>query len=71
MNRLIFDQLVAWGTPERAANLLVESFEIVVILLAATLSYYLAKRVLIRIIHKVTAKTRSDWDDMLVEHRGL
>lgn len=69
MNRLIFDRLVAWGTPERAANLLVESFEIVVILLAATLSYYLAKRVLIRIIHKVTAKTRSDWDDMLVEHR--
>ncbi len=69
MNRLIFDQLVAWGTPARAANLLTESFEIVLILVAAILSYYLAKRILIRIIYKVTAKTRSDWDDKLVEQR--
>ena len=69
MNRLIFDQLVVWGFPTHTATLLTESLEIVLILLSAIFSYYLAKRIFIRIIHTITAKTRSNWDDKLVEQR--
>lgn len=69
MNRFLVEQLVALGWPEGAAGLLVETVEIILILLAAYASFLITKRVLIRAVHRLTRRTRSDWDDRLVGQR--
>ncbi len=70
MHERIYFQLIEWGMDQVSARIATEAFDVVLLALVACASYFAAQRILIRIIHRLAAKTRFAWDDELVE-RGI
>lgn len=60
---------VKMGLPADAAGWATEALDVLGVALLAVVSYFVTQRILIRIIHKLVAKTESDWDDRLVKAR--
>jgi len=51
---------------ETAISITDITFYILLIIISA-ISYYFTKKILIRIIHKITLKSKSNWDDILID----
>ena len=62
------DWLLAQGLTETIAVLLTRLVGILLVLLAALIADRLAKRVAVRAIAKLTRKTTSHWDDLVLRH---
>ena len=45
-----------------------EMLTLLLVLAAATASYFIARRILLRFVHAFLARTRNKWDDVLIEH---
>ena len=58
------------GLPPDAAGTATDLAEVALLAAAAWVSHVVANRVILRVIHKIVATTRSDWDDRLVR-RGV
>jgi miniconductance mechanosensitive channel len=57
------------GASPRGSEILSESIIIILILLVAFLGYFLTRWVIIRIVHIIAKRTKSQWDDIMVEKR--
>ena len=71
MNELITVWLLDQGVSNKHLEIGVAIVGLVIILLASTLSYYLAKNQILKIAHRVIVKTKNTWDDALIEHKVL
>lgn len=61
--------LLSKGLAEGNAILLKELIEIVAVLVIATIAFYVARKILITIFHRITRKTVTRWDDILFEKK--
>ncbi|MEA3478174.1 MAG: mechanosensitive ion channel, partial [Bacteroidota bacterium] len=57
------------GLPERVALFVSESIIILIILFAAIIGYFVARFFIIRSIHIIARKTKSNWDDIMLEKK--
>jgi miniconductance mechanosensitive channel len=62
---IVKEWLLGKGISDASASLLKEVIEIAVILIIATIAYFIAKWILINIFHRFTKKTTTKWDDIL------
>ncbi|HNS18493.1 MAG TPA: mechanosensitive ion channel [Bacteroidales bacterium] len=62
---IVKEWLLGKGLTEYNANLLKEVIEVLVILLFATIAFFIIKKILIVIFHRITKKTPTKWDDIL------
>ena len=69
MNDVISNWLTGLPGIQGYENLIATSASITLILLIALLGYFITKRVLVRSIYKLIDKTKSNLDDVLVEHK--
>ena len=60
---------VKMGLPPEMAGWFTEALDVLGVAIIAVISYFVTQRILIRIIHKLVARTESDWDDRLVKAR--
>ncbi|MBL4941541.1 MAG: mechanosensitive ion channel family protein [Colwellia sp.] len=71
MNELITTWLLEQGVSGTYLDVSAMGLGLVIILLAATLSYYFAKNQILKIAHQLIIKTKNTWDDALIEHKVL
>ena len=71
MNELITTWLTEQGVSQSYLELSAIGIGLAIILLFATVSYYLAKHQILNLAHKVIVKTKNTWDDALIEHKVL
>ncbi len=57
------------GLADGVAMILTRSVALVAVLLLSALAFLVAKSVLLRLIHRLAARTQTNWDNKLVEHR--
>jgi miniconductance mechanosensitive channel len=57
------------GASQRGSEILSESIIIVLILLLAFIGYFVTRWAIIRIVHIIARRTKSQWDDIMVEKR--
>ena len=71
----MFERLItwfmAWGVPEPFAAVLARSTGIVVVLLLAVLANLVTRRLILRGLTHVISRTRTKWDDALIERKVL
>lgn len=67
MTEWIRDRFAAMGLPAGLEHAATEATTVGMLLLAAMASYFLAKRILLRLIHRVAKRTAFAWDDKLVD----
>ena len=69
----IFEQLQQWivsqGIAEHWALIIRESVAVVFILLLAIIGFFITKKLLLKIIQIIASKTKSHWDDILIEKK--
>lgn len=68
--RLLFDFaeiLTRWGVSENMAHIINITITVSVILVMAWLSYTIIKRTMLGIIHQLVRKSKTQWDDFLLE----
>lgn len=61
--------LLRIGLGESTALLFRDVTEVILIIILGIIAYYIAKRILINVVHRVARRTKSDWDDILVEKK--
>ena len=44
---------------------------LLIIILTSTISYYIAKNQVVKVVHKIIVKTKNTWDDALIEYNVL
>ncbi len=66
---MLKEWLLGKGLTEVNANLMKEVLEILVIFAAATIAYFVARRILIAIFHHISRKTTTKWDDILFQKK--
>jgi miniconductance mechanosensitive channel len=57
------------GVSDSAAQILIDYALYFLLILFSILTYYIARKVLLGIIHQVTKKSKNNWDDILVERK--
>jgi miniconductance mechanosensitive channel len=67
----IKDLLIRWGIPENYVSLLNTLAGIVLIIIIAIISDFILKRVIINIIERVVKKSKTIWDDILLNKKIL
>ena len=71
MREWISSQMLEIGLDADLAYWLLESLDVLWLVLAAVGSYYLAQRIVVRLIRRLAIKTQFDWDDILIEHQAF
>lgn len=71
MNELITNWLIEQGISNNYLELSSLGIGLTIILLLATVSYYLAKHQILSLAHKLIVKTKNTWDDALIEYKVL
>ncbi len=66
---IVKEWLIDKGISEFSATLLKEVVEVAAILCAATIAYFIAKRILIVIFHRIAKRTSTQWDDILFQKK--
>ncbi len=63
------DWFSALGLDGSVAMLVTELIGVIVLLIAAVIGFFLARYILIRAVHKIVARSRSKWDDVLADNK--
>ena len=63
----IKDWIVSLGFDENVANIVTDYSFFLLLIIISILIYFIAKKTLLSIIHKVTKKSKNKWDDALTE----
>ena len=61
--------LINWGVPEASAGWTTIAAGLVVTVLLAVIVNYIAKFILIKVVHRFVKLSKTDWDDVLLEKR--
>jgi miniconductance mechanosensitive channel len=69
INQFLYDSIAAIGVPEYFALPLAALAKFIVLVALSYLLFKITHTYLIRILRKVTEKTKSNWDDVLIERR--
>ena len=67
----IHSRLVDWGMAPDTATFTVNALDIAGLALTAFVAYHVAQKSLVRLIQRVASKTRTHWDDRLVEKKAF
>lgn len=67
MNHLFYDLLVGFGIPEAYAGIANKGVLLIIALFISFLADLVARKVLLTIIHKISKRTNTVWDDIIVE----
>lgn len=65
----LHDWLTSFGLSETAAAYLIDSLELLLLAAAAYLAGTIIKRVLLKFVTQFARRTRSDWDDVLIQRK--
>ncbi|NJK94378.1 MAG: hypothetical protein HC905_05065 [Bacteroidales bacterium] len=61
--------LISWGVSPYFANIFKVSIVIVAILVLAWIANFIAKRIILTVLHTLVKKSKTDWDDIIYERR--
>ncbi|NJO69211.1 MAG: hypothetical protein HC830_07965 [Bacteroidetes bacterium] len=61
--------LISWGVSPYLSNIFKVSIVIVAILVLAWIANFIAKRIILTVLHTLVKKSKTDWDDIIYERR--
>ena len=64
---LLKEWLISLGLSENLAIILRDLSEVIVAIIIGLIAYYIALRIILKLVSVFTKKTKSHWDDLLVE----
>lgn len=71
MNELITAWLAEQGVGNNYLEISAMVLGLLIIILTSTISYYIAKNQVVKVVHKIIVKTKNTWDDALIEYNVL
>ena len=69
MTETIRNWLICLGLSESRSDLAMELLALAAIVILAVVANWVAKKVILRVVHGIVRRTKSTWDDVLVERR--
>jgi len=69
LNTSLFDLLVKWGLNDANARISSDYILFFGMILLSILTFFIARKIFVAIIHKATAKSKTDWDDILASQK--
>jgi miniconductance mechanosensitive channel len=69
LNASLFDLLVKWGLNDANAHISSDYILFFGMILLSILTFFIARKIFVAIIHKATAKSKTDWDDILASQK--
>jgi len=67
----LYNRLVDMGLSDSLSAFIRDSIELVIVLLLAWISYFVVKRILINVFSHLVRKTKTQWDDIVLERKVL
>ena len=61
--------LIEWGLTEGAAVIVLEAVEVLAVVLLAYVANRITKSIILRLVHRVAARTQTHWDDVMARRR--
>lgn len=71
LQQVISELLADWGLSGGPANWLDNVIVLLIVILMALVIDYLCRKILLRLFVKLSKKTKTDWDDLLIERKIL
>jgi len=69
LEEIIYRYLTQWGMKEDSAIITKDVAGFLMVLLISIIAFFIVRRVIVNIIHRVTKKTKTDWDDIMAEQK--
>ena len=67
------DTLHSWfagvGFTDHAASVAIDSAQVIIVLTVAIIANFIVKKILLTVVHRLSERTATDWDDVLVAHK--
>lgn len=71
MIELVEKQLISYGLNENFTDIATNAVVIIMIALISAVLYFIAKKVVLRIVENFIKKSKTKWDDILLKHKVL
>lgn len=69
LEEIIYKYLTQWGMAENSAIITKNIAGFIIVLIVAMIAFFVTRKIIVNIIHRVTKRTKTDWDDIMAEQK--